>query len=104
MFGMGKKIDTAGITKEVGDGKALLLDVRSDDEWKVGHASGAVHLPVDRIMQGALPTKDTSTKLYLYCASGGRAGMAANHLQGKGYDTENLGGLSNWKNSGGSIE
>lgn len=104
MFGMGKKIDAAEITKEVNAGTALLVDVRGTDEWSSGHAKGAMHLSVDRIMGGELPTKDTSKKVYLYCASGGRAGMAANFLKSKGFQTENLGGLSSWKSSGGSVE
>lgn len=104
MFGMGKKIDAAGITKEMQDGKALLVDVRGDDEWDGSHAKGAMHLSVDRIMQGELPTKDTGTKLYLYCASGGRAGMAANYLKGKGFEVENLGGLGGWRSAGGKVE
>lgn len=86
------------------DGKALLVDVRGDDEWNGGHAKDAMHLSVDRIMQGELPTKDIGTKLYLYCASGGRAGMAADYLKGKGFQTENIGGLGSWRNSGGSVE
>lgn len=104
MFGMGKKIDAEGITQEIKDGKALLVDVRGDDEWSSGHAKDAMHLSVDRIMQGELPTKDTSTKLYLYCASGGRAGMAANYLKGKGFGVKNLGGLSGWSSAGGKVE
>lgn len=104
MLGMGKKIDTAGITKEMQDGKALLIDVRGDDEWNGGHAKDAMHLSVDRIMHGELPTKDTGTKLNLYCASGGRAGMAANYLKDKGFETENLGGLSSWRGAGGKVE
>lgn len=103
MFGMGKKVDVTEITKELNEGKALLVDVRGNSEWNAGHAKGALHLPVDQIMSGALPTKDTATKLYLYCASGGRARMAAGVLKGKGYDVENLGGLSSWRNAGGSL-
>lgn len=101
---MGKKVDAVGITKEMQNGKALLIDVRGDDEWKAGHAKDGMHLSVDRIMQGELPTKDTSTKLYLYCASGGRAGTAANKLNGKGFETKNIGGLSSWRIAGGEVE
>lgn len=104
MFGMGKKIDATEISEEMKDGKALLVDVRGDDEWHGGHAKGAMHLSVDRIMRGELPTKDTSTKLYVYCASGGRAGMAAKYLKGKGFEVENLGGLSSWRSAGGKVE
>lgn len=104
MFGMGKKVNADEITKDLNAGSALLVDVRRDDEWNSGHAKGAIHLSVDRIMNGELPIKDTSKKLYLYCASGGRAGTAANYLKNKGFQTENIGGLSSWRNSGGSVE
>ena len=104
MFGIGKKINAAEIAQEVTEGKALLIDVRRDDEWSNGHAVGAIHLVLDRIMRGELPTKDTSTKLYLYCASGGRSSRAATYLKGKGFTVENLGGLSSWRRSGGEVE
>lgn len=104
MFGIGKKIDAAGISKEIQEGKAVLIDVRGDDEWNGGHAQGAIHLSVDRIMQGELPVKDKDTKLYLYCASGGRAGSAANYLERVGFETENIGGLSSWRSAGGQVE
>lgn len=104
MFGMGKKIDVAEVTKEMSEGKALLIDVRGDSEWSGGHAKGAMHLAVDRIAGGELPTKDLSTKLYVYCASGGRSSAAASHLKRKGFTVENIGGLSNWRNAGGGIE
>lgn len=101
---MGKKIDVSEITKEMNDGSALLVDVRGDGEWNGGHAKDAMHLSVDRIAGGELPTKDTSKKLYIYCASGGRASTAATYLKAKGFDVENIGGLSGWRNAGGKIE
>lgn len=104
MFGMGKQIDVATITKEINDGTAVLVDVRGDDEWHSGHAKGAMHLSVDRISRGELPTKNKETKVYLYCASGGRSGMAANILKSKGIKTENLGGFSSWRRAGGGVE
>ena len=104
MLGMGKKIDVAEITQEMNNGTAVMVDVRGDDEWNGGHAKGAIHLSVDRIMQGELPTRDTGSKVYLYCASGGRASRAANYLKGKGFQVENLGGLSSWRSAGGSVE
>lgn len=104
MFGMGKKIDAADVTKEVSDGSALLVDVRGDDEWDSGHAKGAMHLSVERIADGELPTKDLSKKVYVYCASGGRSSMAASHLKAKGFTVENIGGVSAWRSAGGGVE
>lgn len=104
MFGFGKKIDINEITGEMKENRAYLIDVRRNEEWDESHAEGALHLSVDRIMNGEVPTKDTSKKLYLYCASGGRASMAASKLRTDGYTVENLGGLSDWKGAGGATE
>ncbi len=104
MFGFGKTIDAAKITAELEDKTAVLVDVRGSGEWQGGHAKGAMHFPVERINDGQTPTSDTSRKIYLYCASGNRSGMAANILSAKGYTTENLGGLRDWVKGGGKIE
>jgi rhodanese-related sulfurtransferase len=104
MFGFGKKIDAVAIAEEMNKGEAYLVDVRGNDEWNEAHAKGALHLSLDRIMNGEVPTKDASKKLYVYCASGGRSSMAASKLKAGGYTVENIGGLSSWKSAGGATE
>jgi len=104
MLGFGKRLDIDVVKKELEQGSAYLVDVRSNDEWDELHARDALHLSVDRIMNGEIPVNDKSKKLYLYCASGGRASMAAMKLQASGYSVENLGGLSSWKSAGGATE
>lgn len=104
MLGMGKKVDATVITSEVNTGKAILVDVRGNDEWESGHAKGAPHLSIDRIARGELPTKDLSKTVYVYCASGGRASVAASDLNKKGFTVENIGGLSSWRSAGGEVE
>ncbi len=104
MFGARPSIDIETIQKEIDAGDALLVDVRSDGEYSASHARGAAHLDVDRILQGETPTKDTDTKLYLYCASGGRSGTAQRILQNSGFNAENIGGLSHWQAAGGNVE
>ena len=39
-------------TVQVGDLKDgdFLLDVREDDEWKAGHAEGALHIPISEFV------------------------------------------------------
>ncbi len=104
MFGFGKKVDAAEVTREVLNHEALLIDVRGNDEWDSGHAQNALHLSVERILKGELPTKDTAKKVYFYCASGARASMAASYLKQRGFVAENLGGLRDWQAGGGIIE
>jgi len=104
MFGFGKKVDATEVTREVLNHEALLIDVRENNEWDSGHAQNALHLSVDRILRGELPTKDTAKKVYFYCASGGRASMATSYLKQRGFVAENLGGLRDWHAGGGVVE
>lgn len=105
MFGFGSpQIDVKQIEKEIDSGEAMLVDVRTGGEYQMNHAKGSANLELERILQGEVPTKDTSTKLYVYCASGNRSSMAQQMLQGKGYTVENIGGLNSWQASGGSVE
>ena len=92
------------ITEQINEDKAILVDVRRDDEWKQAHAEPAVHLPYEDIINGATPTTETSKRLYLYCKSGGRAGAAAEALKSKGYDAISIGGLDGWVEGGGTTE
>lgn len=87
-------------------GRAVLLDVRRDDEWKSGHAKNALHFDSDRILGlGESPDIEKDTPMYVYCLSGGRAGRVKNELIARGYtQVHNLGGFSDWKAAGGEVE
>ena len=53
---------------------AVLIDVRSPQEFAGGHVTDAVNLPIDTISEAAvskLASKDQT--IILYCHSGGRA-------------------------------
>lgn len=73
---------------------AVLLDVRSEEEYASGHVPGSVNLPLDRIDEISLG-KDKP--LFIYCYSGVRAGQAAAYLQRQGYDAVNIGGISGYR-------
>ncbi len=63
---------------------ALVVDVRTPEEYRSGHIPGAVNLPLDQIQAWAkdLP-KDRP--VYLYCRSGNRSQKAAEYLVKEGY-------------------
>lgn len=72
---------------------AVVVDVRTKEEFDEEHFPGAINIPVDRILvrKNELP-KDKS--LILYCASGARSAYAAHLLKAEGYkDVVNAGGL-----------
>jgi rhodanese-related sulfurtransferase len=97
-------LNPQGIQKQVDSGEAILVDVRGDEEWRESHAKDAIHLSVDRILDGELPTENTSTDIYVYCASGNRAGMAAQVLEKQGFTVYNIGGLRSWLAASGEVE
>lgn len=72
----------------------VIMDVRSDEEYRAGHIEGALHLSYDSIDAGIselLP--DKSQHIILYCGSGRRAGIAKETLEALGYtNVENAGG------------
>lgn len=103
MFGFGTKIAIKKIQGEIKNGSSILVDVRRKDEWDAGHAAGAIHLPIEQIINGEVPTTDAKKKLYFYCVSGNRAGIATSILKQKSYQVENIGGLKNWVSAGGQL-
>jgi rhodanese-related sulfurtransferase len=80
------------IKKNVASGKAVLVDVRSEEEWKRGHIVGSVFLPVTSLRKGGDPKKiakilpkNKKTILYTFCVVGMRAKTAAYELGKQGY-------------------
>ncbi|HVX23640.1 MAG TPA: MBL fold metallo-hydrolase [Acidimicrobiales bacterium] len=62
----------------------VALDVRRDDEWRAGHLDAAVHVPLQHLAErtGDLPPGT----LWVHCAAGYRAAIAASLLQRAGRD------------------
>jgi len=76
---------------------ALLLDVRQPDEYRQGHIPGARNVPMQKLRDFMLEVTDRQTPLYVYCLSGGRAGLAVKALKGVGFTlVYNLGGINSY--------
>ena len=76
----------AGQAKQWIEQGALMLDVRSSEEWQQGHLRIARHLPMTQFetLAGQLEI-NKDTPIVLHCRSGGRASRAAKILQKLGY-------------------
>lgn len=74
---------------------AVWIDVRSVPEFATGHLDRAHSIPYDGIESGIAALEiSKDTPLYLYCAVGGRAGIAKERLERMGYNNvTNVGGL-----------
>jgi phage shock protein E len=73
---------------------ALLVDVRTPDEFKDGSYNGAINIPLAALLarQEKLGPKDRP--IILFCASGARSGLGARLLKQAGFtDVINAGGL-----------
>ena len=82
------EIDVAGYKELLATGqKLVLVDVREESEFAVGHVKGALHLGkgiIERDIETQVP--DKSAKIILYCGGGFRSALAADNLLKMGYE------------------
>lgn len=77
---------------------AQLIDVREPEEFKKGHAAGAVNIPLGDLTARATEIS-RDEPVYLICHSGGRSVKAGNYLEAAlGYENvcNVLGGTQEW--------
>ena len=82
------------------DDNAVLLDVRTEDEFNNGIIPGAINIDIYK-GQGFIyqvEELDKSKNYYVYCAAGARSGKACSVMNELGFKTTyNLaGGISQW--------
>lgn len=76
---------------------AILLDVRTREEFSEGHIEGAINLPLNRITQ-AEQSIPLDAPVFVYCLSGARSAQAVSILKEMGYENaRNIGGISQWR-------
>jgi rhodanese-related sulfurtransferase len=100
-----ERFSVGQITKEIVDERAVLLDVRTEQELQQeGHALGSIHFDVTLMEQGQLPEISKEMKIYTYCKAGTRAEKAKNILEAAGFtDVTNIGGFLDWERAGGEV-
>jgi rhodanese-related sulfurtransferase len=88
---------TGAEAKALVQGGALLLDVRSPEEFAAGHLEGALNIPVDALASRLAEVGPKDRPVVVYCRSGVRSKKARALLLEQGWaKVENLGGMSNW--------
>ncbi|WP_416382291.1 rhodanese-like domain-containing protein [Nocardia transvalensis] len=79
---------------------AMLLDVREDDEWQLGHAPGALHIPMADV-PARVDELDYDSQIYVVCRQGGRSLQVVQYLTHVGFDAIQVtGGMVAWQKSG----
>ena len=102
-----REVNVAETQRKLESGKAILIDVREESEWKAGHARGALPMGkgvIERDIEGRVP--DKNAELILYCGGGFRSALAADNLQKMGYTNvaSVAGGWRAWQAGGAPVE
>ena len=85
---------------------AILIDVRSDNEWDAGHLEGAAFISYDwddRLEP--LKSLPNNRPILVYCEAGGRSGVITEELRiiGHPYIIDLVGGMEEWTNNNGAV-
>jgi rhodanese-related sulfurtransferase len=83
---------------------AVLIDVRTQQEWDGGHIPGSLHIPMDELSERSEELPDDQ-RIYVVCAVGGRSLRAAQAMAGAGFDAVSVaGGINQWIDEGRDVE
>ncbi|MBE7629892.1 rhodanese-like domain-containing protein [Tenacibaculum piscium] len=77
------------------DNGAIILDVRTLDEWNEGHSQGAKHIVLTTISARVAEIKAWKKPVIAVCRSGARSGQATDFLHAQGVDIINGGPWQN---------
>ncbi len=95
VIGLSAAIGITGCTTEAMDPAdyAMVIDVRTPEEWNQGHLEGAVRIGIaDADFMDQLAALDKSEDYYIYCRSGNRAGQAIDIMRDMGFTGELVNG------------
>jgi rhodanese-related sulfurtransferase len=85
----------------------LIVDIREEREYRLGHIEGAVHINRN-LLEGKILqiAPELTTSIVIYCAVGTTCTSAAEALRRLGYHNifSLQGGLQNWLEAGGLVE
>ena len=93
---------TKEVYELVNSGKAIIIDVREENEIKEGMLDKATWYPLskiekDKTWEQEIPKLAKDKKVFLYCRSGRRSGKVNDLLKAKGINSENIGGYEELK-------
>lgn len=88
LFGGSKK---AAYLKELHAKGAVIVDVRSPEEFRSGHIKNSINIPLQSLSQKITTLKQKNKPIITVCLSGGRSSMAVTVLKKAGIDAYNGG-------------
>jgi rhodanese-related sulfurtransferase len=89
--------------KNIIDNGAVVLDVRTKEEFESGHIGGSKNIDVtDASFRDKISELDKEKSYVVYCASGARSLSALGLMRELGFEDAHsmVGGISEWKKEG----
>lgn len=84
-----------GVAEYQDTANAVLLDVRTPQEYSEGHIPTSKNIPLQVIDKVKALVKNKDVPLFVYCYSGSRSSQAVIELRRMGYtNVKNIGGIS----------
>jgi len=83
--------------KELLDKNAVILDVRTKQEWNEGHIANAMHVPLSDLKNRIDDIKKLNRPVIAHCKSGARSARATKLLKFYEIEAVNGGGLADLK-------
>jgi phage shock protein E len=92
------RADTSGPeARRLVEAGAVLLDVRSPEEFSGGHIEGAINIPVQELDRRLADVGAHDRAVVVYCRSGMRSARASAMLKDAGFSAvHDLGGIGRW--------
>lgn len=83
------------VKENVKAGKAVIVDVREQEEWDAKHVEGAIHVPKSKLelssgLEELVKKLDKNKTIYTHCGAGKRALACAEILKKQGFDVKPL--------------
>ncbi len=78
-------------------GNHTVIDVRRDEEWDGRHIKGALHVPLNQLIEKGIDM-DTGSHISVVCATGYRSNIASSVLKSRGFKHvySIIGGMNAW--------
>lgn len=78
-------ISAEAARKQLAEGNTIVLDVRTDPEYALGHYDGTIHIKLSDIEKQAPGLLPLGANIIIYCNTGQRSRAAADTLSRMGY-------------------
>jgi phage shock protein E len=107
--GSSQDVDTSPLSGEealaaVQESENVVLDVRTPEEYAVGHLEGAENLSLESSdFEQQVADLDADASYVVYCQTGNRSARAAQEMRDAGLEVEDAGGIVDLEASGATV-